>query len=268
MPKPMDLTSGYAISLPVFAGREEENGTFLIEGEVAGTAFSLGNEFMITAGHVVKNIDMSSPNCMILGLAKDASFKAARVVEAEPLDKDIAVLRVEFNVSGSDKWFRKFKWHDSAILPLQPIRTVGYAYGMHTVDDRKSVIVRGFQGYVVARLPEFKPVGYTGDPFGVYELSFAAPRGLSGAPLMNVVGTVVIHGVIIGNSEAQMTVFRSEERIKEIGKTIKVEQYEKYEALTLGVAVTAREIFSLKSNLLGASVRDHLEANDLLTSAT
>jgi len=255
------LTSGYSIALPVFSAVPAPGEAYKIEGEVCGSAFALGDEYMLTARHVLLEAS-AGEHQMVVGLqAPDGFFKAARVVEAEPLHADIAILRVEFVVAGSDKWFNRFKWREAPVEPFEPVRVVGYGYGIHRVDDRQSLVVRGFQGHVVSRLNEFKPVGWTGPAFPAYELSFSAPRGLSGAPLLNSQGTVFVHGVVIGNSESRMLVFRSEERVHEGTTATTVEQYE---ALTLGIAVEASTVLAQRSALLGKSIREHLVDHALL----
>lgn len=113
----------------------------------------------------------------------------------------------------------------------------------------------------MSRLTEFKPVAWAGPAFPAYELSFAAPRGLSGAPLLNTRGTVFLHGVVIGNSQSRVPVFRSEERVSDGSSATIVEQYE---ALTLGIAVEASTILTQTSKLLGKSVREHLADHGLI----
>jgi hypothetical protein len=254
------LTTGYSISLPVFAASKVKGGAYLVEGEVLGSAFALGSEFMVTAGHVVDAV--GSAQVMVVGLqSPDGFFKTAVARDIERLAGDLALLRVEFVVPGSGTWFNRFKWRDEPIEPFEFVRTVGYGYGLQIVREHRSVIVRAFQGYIVARRDEFLPVGWPGEPFAVYELSFTAPRGLSGAPLLNSMGNVVVHGVVIGNSESRMLVFRSEERTTEPEALTSVEQYE---ALTLGVAVQSGALLNQNSSLLGGTVREHLAKNSLL----
>ena len=113
----------------------------------------------------------------------------------------------------------------------------------------------------MSRLDEFKPVGWAGSAFPVCELSFAMPRGLSGAPLLNSQGAVFVHGVVIGNSEARMLVFRSEERLTHGAVVAVVEQYE---ALTLGIAVEAKAVLTQTSTLLGKTIREHLVEHHLI----
>src|SRR3990172_4994834 len=256
------LTSGYSITLPVFRAQRREDQTFLIQTQVEGSAFPLGGEFMVTAAHVSATDSASDDATMVVGIqAPDGYFKAAEITEVEDIGADIAVLRVSFSVPESNDWFNRFKWSRSQLDPFTPVRTVRYAYGTHTIDGNTSVVVRGFHGEVVSRLNEFRPLTMKGSPFQVYELSFLAPRGLSGAPLLNAQGKVQIHGVIIGNTDTRMMVFRSQETIQEDAKTTIVEQYD---ALSLGVAVTADDILPRKSRLLGASVEKHLAVHELI----
>jgi hypothetical protein len=235
------LTSGYTIALPVFSARSAPGGAYQIEGEVQGTAFAIGGSFMLTAGHVADAATTEGRHAVIALEGPDGFFKAAKVIEREDLDADVALLKVEFPVEGSERWFHVFRWRETPVEAFETVRCVGYAYGIHNVDGRQSVVARGFQGEVVSRLREFKPLAWPRDPFPVYELSFMAPRGLSGAPLLNSHGHPLVYGMVIGNSQSRMTVFRSEERLAEPDRNTTVEQYE---ALTLGIAVEGRTILA------------------------
>lgn len=257
----MALTSGYSMTLPVFSAFPGPGGTHLIQGEVCGSAFALGAEFMLTAHHVLREA-AAGGQYVVVGLqSPEGVWKVARVVETEALAADLALLRVEFAQPGSDTWFHRFKWREVPFEPFALVRAVGYAYGMQNVDGFRSVVVRGFQGHIVSRLVAFKPLGWPGQPFPVYELSFTSPRGLSGAPLLNSQGTVLIHGVLIGNSESRMLVFRAQERVGEGAEITTVEQYE---ALTLGIAVEAGMALPQQSRLLGKSLREHLAEHSLI----
>jgi trypsin-like peptidase len=262
MEKAQYLTSGYSITLPVFAAKPVENERFLTQGQVQGSAFSLGGDVMLTAMHVVAEISRSDIQAMVVGIqTPDGYFKAAYISDIEDLGADLALLRVDFVIPESINWFNKLSWSRVSLDPFTPVRTVGYAYGTHIIDEKISVIVRGFQGEIVSHLNEFRPLTMKGPPFTASELSFLAPRGLSGSPLLNAQGTVQIHGMIIGNTDTRMMVFRSEERIQESGNTTVVEQYE---ALVLGVAVSADEILTKHSNLLGMTIEEHLAQHKLL----
>jgi hypothetical protein len=257
----MALTSGYAVALPVFASVPAPCGSYMIEGEVCGSAFALGGEYMLTARHVLVEASARGYQAVVGLKAPDGFWKAARVVQSEELDADIALLRVEFLVAGSDAWFNRFRWREPPLEPFELVRVVGYGYGIHRVDERQSVVVRGFQGHVVSLLNEFKPIGWSGPAFPAYELSFSTPRGLSGAPVLNSQGAVFIHGVVIGNSESRMLVFRFEERLTEGSVASTLEQYE---ALTLGIAVAAKTVLRQTSTLLKKTLREHLIEHGLL----
>jgi hypothetical protein len=183
------------------------------------------------------------------------------VVNVELLGSDLALLQVSFSSSELSSSFHRFPWFVGQPPVFETVRSVGYAYGIHRLDGRQSCVVRGFQGHIVSGLLEFKPIGMRGEPFEVYELSFSAPRGLSGAPLLNAVGRPVILGVVIGNSESRMLVFRSEEKVTEPDGQFSVEQYE---SLQLGIAVQGKVVLAKQSSLLGSSIEEHLRSQNLL----
>jgi hypothetical protein len=147
------------------------------------------------------------------------------------------------------------------LVGLEEARTIGYAYGLQEVDGEKTIVTRAFQGRLVARVNRFKPLGHRGDVFPVYEMSFAAPRGLSGSPLLSAQGSIVVHGLMIGNSDSRMLVFASQETVQESRETTRVEHYE---SLSLGIATQGPFIMSLESRLLGTTIERHLEAQELI----
>lgn len=250
----MSLLTAHSISLPVMPAKKLSSDK-IVTSDILGTAFSIGEDFMLTAGHVAAAFNGSPPDVLVVGLMHENGWKAAEVVRSEILAKDTAILQVVFPTVESKTWFHKIKWNPKSLQPFEPVRSVGYAYGWHAVGDKRSIVVRGFQGHVVSRLTEFGRIGAQEKPFGAYELSFGVPRGLSGSPLTNASGPVAISGLIIGNSETKMLVYQSEERLEEKGEVSRVEQYE---ALTLGIAVTESEIFTTQSALLGCTIGDHL----------
>jgi hypothetical protein len=256
------LTSGYSISFPVLHARQLPNDVFYTEGEVEGTCFSLGNGFMLTAGHVARAIG-SGGLSGVVGLAEPSGkrFKAAPVVDIEELPCDLSVIRVAFVYQESASWFHTLRWLRRPLNPFELVRCCGYPYGLHVVEKDKSVVQRAFQGYIVAALDEFKPLIYQGKPFSAYELSFPAPRGLSGAPLLTSAGEPHVTGIVIGNSKASMLVLETEEieRNSTEKKTLQV-----YESLSLGIAVQATDIYPAVSKLLGGTIGDYLEKSNIL----
>ena len=264
--------SGYSMVLPLLPARSDAPGGAAVDGGIFGTCFSIGGPFMLTAGHVAATAPFEANRRLIAAIQTPdgMAFKAAEVVQCEQLTADIGLLKVQFHYPESASWIRRLAWSERHLLPFEVVRTAGYPYGLHITEEHgNALVVRGFQGQVVASIQHFKPQGMKGPLFAIYELSFMAPRGLSGAPLMNANGVPVVHGVVIGNSESKMLVFRSEEREtekeeSEQEKKEKTSSFEQYEALSLGIAVTAAQVFALESKMLGGTVRQHLSTQGLL----
>src|SRR5215216_7907163 len=131
----MELTTGYSIAFPLLSADRLEGNLFLLSGEVRGTCFALGGEFMITAGHVAATAPTDAAKCLVVGLHEPgAKFRCAVVMETEQLPCDLAILRVEFVVPESVSWFHRFRWSEGLLNPLDSVRSVGYAFGLHTVE--------------------------------------------------------------------------------------------------------------------------------------
>jgi hypothetical protein len=260
----MVLTSGYSVALPIFQAEINAGRITPIPTALVGSCFALGGNYMITAGHVASKFADENRTLVVGIYRQDTGLDVAAVIELEHLGCDLAILQIDFDESHMFERFHRFGWSNVPLDPFTAVRSIGYAYGVQHVEDRQFVIVRGFQGHIVSRLSQFKPAGMMGSPFEVYELSLVAPRGLSGAPLTNVAGKAVIHGVVIGNSESQMMVFRNEERVQ----SDRAQIVERYEALTLGIAVPATEVFRQTSHLFGSTVYHHLNQHGLLAEAS
>jgi hypothetical protein len=257
-----ELSMGYAISFPVLRVKRLPNEVFQITGVVEGTCFSLGNKFMLTAGHVAKAIEQPDMAGAVGLIEPNGRFlKGAAVIAVEVLPCDLGVLQVDFIYEESANWFYTMRWQQEPLKSFDQIRCLGYPYGMYHVEDRKALVQRAFQGHIVADLYEFTHPSIGGKPFPVYELSFPAPCGLSGSPLLTSTGKVFVTGVIIGNSRSRMLVLETEEIEQQDSTRTVVQQYE---SLTLGIAVQAKEVFSLKSQLLGGTFGEYLERNKLL----
>ncbi|MBI4518410.1 MAG: trypsin-like peptidase domain-containing protein [Deltaproteobacteria bacterium] len=252
---------GYAITFPIFLVTQGEGGKFVRSGDVVGTAFAVHDAFMITAGHVAKEIGAAGARFGVVGLADPftGDFKGARIVDSEVLPCDVAIIQVEFDLPDSASWFQRPKWRQAALKPFDLVRALGFPYAMRRIFGRSVPVQRGFQGHVVSHLQDFKPMGWDDPGFPIYEVSFAAPRGLSGAPLLNSDGEV--SGIVIGNTETKMLVFESEETMTEPTGMTRVERYE---ALRLGIAVDAKFVLGAQSRLLQASIDVALRTRDLL----
>ena len=250
---PAQLTT-FAISLPVHLGTETEAGLVQSNGPIEGTAFPLGGEFLLTAGHVVEELIASQAagrGVPTVGIVHPESFEhlGIRISEFEVLAKDIGLLRVNFDSRDQENWLFPLFWDPFTHTLGEAVRSPGFAYGDHRVGDARYLVQRSFQGSIVANIDAYLPVGYSCDPFGVFELSFAAPRGHSGAPLLHMNGRVM--GVVIGNSKSRMRILDSEDIDESSGTRTIIEQYE---SLTLGVAVRAADVLAMHSSMLNKSI--------------
>ncbi|NVE01196.1 trypsin-like peptidase domain-containing protein [Massilia sp. BJB1822] len=258
-----ELTT-YSISIPVHIADEREGQLYPGKSAVLGTAFPIGDAFLLTAGHVARELNeakSSNRGQPAVGLFHPESFCQilVRIVETEILEGDIGVLRVEFSELSQKTWLFPLHWTLRFVNLGSPVRTPGYAYADHTVGDEHFIIQRSFQGSIVSQIGKYIPNGMKGIPFGVYETSFASPRGHSGAPLLLGNGRVI--GIVIGNSKSRMLILDAEEVSTDGQTTTLIEQYE---SLALGISVEAKFILNLHSKLLGKTIQSWLESKDLI----
>jgi hypothetical protein len=250
----------YSTVLPVMKG-SPLGGGFNATGGVLGSCFYIGNTYFMTAGHVVKEIQKSQSAVIAFVNPHTDTFKGALVVDTEVLSSDIGIFKADFVKKEHEDWFFKVSWNKKSLHAFARIRTFGYPYGIHKTSKRTGLIMRFFEGHIVANLSEYEILDLPGDIFSVYEMSFNAQRGLSGAPIFTANNPLKISGVIIGNSKNSMLVLEKKEIDKEKDKeTI----FESYESLSLGIAVQENQIFQLESTLLDCSIKEHLEKLDLL----
>lgn len=238
---------------PVVIGHQRPGGEFDIVGEVLGTAFSVGGGFLLTAAHVVHEFQARRDDVALVATPAGESWMASRVSQSEALDADIGV--IECRKVGET--LPALSWDVQNLDVLAPVRSFGSAYGTHVVDDERMIVARAFRGEVTCTLPRFKPIGLDGPAFSVHELSFQAPRGLSGAPLLDGLSETV-RGLVIGNSQTEMLLSFETETDSD-GLSV-----ERVERLTLGVAVRARDVISRASMLLAGTIGSHLEVHGLL----
>jgi hypothetical protein len=223
----------------------------------------------MTAAHVVNEMTAKKPNAVVMLFNPTTNvFHIAPVVNTEILDADLGIVEIE--PGQGNLWFARARWSEKLLSGFERIRAFGYPYGLHVVGDRQQIVQRSFEGHSVAHIREFLPEGMGGAPFSVYELSFATPRGLSGAPLCIFThNNVHVCGVVIGNSKSSMLIFDSSENLtdehRQGTKTLVVERYE---SLSLGIAVDVLTMKELKSSLLGSTIGAFLTENDLLPTAS
>jgi hypothetical protein len=225
--------------------------------EVCGTAFPIGADLFMTATHVLDNVMTHADRRIAFrDLPNMTNFAGAPIQEiCKNPALDVAILRAP-GVRTQSPTVSPFQWREGQLGLLEDAVTMGFPYAM----DGKRFRTSGYKGHIIAK-GRFD--GLPGSPRS-YELSFQAPRGLSGAPLLTSPGYPTIAGVVLGNKRSEMTVLQERERTKDGGTEI---VHEKVEAITMGVAIAAAEIMDWVPALLGVSLRDYLRAEGLIVQA-
>jgi len=140
---------------------------------VNGTCFSIGNGLFLIAKHVHKDASVSEKVCVGFVDEEVKRWNTIDVEDYEYLDDfDLAILKLK-----GINFPQAITMVDGNCGIMHPVHTVGYPYGMNTQISK--IIVRGFTGHIVSMMPTEKDIGTE-----IYELDFACPRELSGAPLM------------------------------------------------------------------------------------
>jgi hypothetical protein len=242
--------SFYGLALPICRLRQEKDEHGHVISEILGTCFGIGNIYLMTAGHVINELTSSQSRSIVLLRNPETNiFHVANVMETEILDADVGIIKI--NAGEGYLWFGRASWSGRPLAEFQHVRAVGYPYALDVVGDRRHIVQRCFKGHLVAHLREYLPDGMGGAPFSAYEISFTAPRGLSGAPLWTITANnVCVHGVVIGNRRSSMLV---------------LSDLSEKESMSLGIAVDILTIRELKSQLLASTIGEFLAANGLLT---
>jgi hypothetical protein len=247
----MGWISGYEIAFPVAGGASaEENPAVVFIAQVYGTAFSVGGDCFLTAAHTIHAAG-ENPH-LGLGCPEGGLWKFSPITDLEVVDDyDLGIIEAKLPVS------RALNWNVDELPMLEPIRTVGYPYALDIQHARLQI--RAFAGHVVGARTFHR---FEAAP-RIYELSFACPRGLSGAPILD--GHHRVAGLVVGNESTEMTVFTDREVISEkTGGETRVEQIERYEALQLGIALQSASLLDLRSRILGGDLCDHLASKELV----
>jgi hypothetical protein len=179
--------------------------------------------------------------------ARQAPIEDHEIIE----DIDLAIVSCKGGPWSARQWF-------TGEAPLGTYVYVGgYPYSLDL--EQLQLYVRAYRGHVVASRALFQLPGH---PAG-YELSFSAPRGLSGAPVFAAGDNPLVIGLIVQNARSGMLVHSDSERDTTTGKELLVERYE---WLTFGVAVATRTIMDVHSRLVGGQISTHLARLNLLRS--
>jgi hypothetical protein len=208
------------------------------EGELArpdffGTAFAVADGVFMTADHVARaaaghgqlTLGRSSEKPMLVG---------ARVQEWESWpERDVALL-----FGPTNELTLLNTWLISRVQVLTDLSSFGFPHAITRENGREhfDVVFRAYKGHVITtrgfdRLPN-RPT--------VYEMSYPYPEGLSGGPvLLNHEGQLAVAGIVIGSQSVS------------------------YGGVdhTVGIALIADEIASLRSERLGGTLGDVLRFN-------
>ncbi|MBI5565789.1 MAG: trypsin-like peptidase domain-containing protein [Chloroflexi bacterium] len=240
----------YEHIFPVTGGsidRRTEEESMLIR-KVFGTAFSIGEGYFLTAGHVIQ----AALECEWAGIGfpYEGTWHGSPFIESELLEEyDVGVFRAEVPS------FRSMQWNPTSLPMLYEVQSIGYPYALDV--EHTQLNIRAFAGHVVSEQTFY---GLKAKP-RIYELSFQVFRGLSGAPLLTSGRGKSVAGLVIGNRATQMLIFSDKEVLADGHRETIVERYE---SLQLGVAIQSSALLDLHYNLLNGTLRNHLAKNDLV----
>lgn len=213
---------------------------------VTGTAFSIGGDRFLTAGHCIR--ESEKQGWTGLGAGDGDTWKIFETGSiAVDDDLDLAIIEAKLPAHKS------YGWQADIVEMNDSVHSVGFAHGYDP--ERKALGFRAFAGTVVGTTKFRRLLKKTP---GIYELSFACPRGLSGAPLYLPGAQPTICGYVIGNESMEMEVYRDKEVVDDA-------TYIRFEALQLGIAIRTAEVLGVTSDLLGGTLEEHLKKHKLLS---
>lgn len=235
---------------PIAGGVEKSNKEYILTN-IFGTGFSVAENIFFTAGHVVQEIQAQELTVSI-GINVENTIRHFPVTDVEVLPEiDLAILKTETSLKAA----KQFRWNLKKLGMLQEVSAVGFPFAVDFSESK--AYVRSFRGYIVS---EHDWERLLTKP-RVYEISFLAPAGLSGSPLLLMDIPPSVCGYIIGNSKIEIPVLRDIERISEDKSKIIVERYE---MSTFGISITIESIMDIKSQILGGSIKKFLVENELI----
>lgn len=249
--------SGYDMAFPVMTATESRPGLFDSNHQILGTAFYIGGGCLVTARHVVDALTQTT-GVPVLVMAKPGDKALASITiirDLEALYHDIGVIRVGMRSESLNEPI--LPWFAGEASPFDELWALGFPYGLLQMRDGHQVQLRCFRGHAVSNPEAFELPTDSGRPTPVYELSFQAPRGLSGGPLYVVSASksVLVAGVIVGNSTQSMVVHSATEIDSSGGRTT---VFERHESLHLGIAVQSSCVLQLESRILNGTIAGHL----------
>ncbi len=164
------------LHLGVVAVREKPGGGVEAPKPVIyGTAFPVLPGLFATAGHVATDVRADGPPGLVQ-ITEHREIRASEITGFEVFDGIDLALLVCPGLANLVPMPLEF---DRELTLLDPAYAIGYPFALDP--EWVTVVPRGFRGYVVTRRELYQ---LAGQPAG-YELSFHAPQGLSGAPVVS-----------------------------------------------------------------------------------
>jgi hypothetical protein len=242
---------------PILFGNRSAPETVEIK-QVYGTAFYIGNNLFLTAGHCLSSVEENQflgvgypqPPRTDLGLIP---FKHAETFE----EHDVGIVETVQEVPHVEAQ----KWSLDIATALHDVWTAGYPHALD-ISDMGYVAQRAFKGYTVSHIPFKRLKG--GGFIDAYELSFMTPKGISGAPVISFESATIL-GLMIGMKETGMDVCREFEATDD-GKTTEYVWYR--QMMHYGVAITSQAIAKIYSKKLGMTIETYLREQNLVIDSS
>jgi hypothetical protein len=250
----------FQIALPICKLKEKRGDTYIEEGDILGTCFSIGKGLLLTASHVIEPI---IENHGIIGVfdRKSKNMHAIPIIDLDQLGIDVSIIKVEYNPEIYDSMIHTLFWQRGQLAVFSDVATIGYPHGTNITERGIEFLPRGLKGHIVSTPNSFQRIGVTEPAFGVYELSFQIPTQLSGAPLLTISDPPRVVGMVIGNKSTKTLIFQNEEIIEEEKTKVIVQQFD---SMSLGIAIRQNTLFPLYSKMLGEKIADQISKNCLL----
>jgi hypothetical protein len=236
---------------PLIAGQPTPDRSFHVQN-IFGTAFSIGGQTLfLSAGHSISTAQ--EEGTVVLGFPHSGGFAMCQVDEVEVFPNyDVGIVRVKKRI----QHMRGIRWCADTSTGRDDVIAIGFPHAFDPSEG--SITSRGFKGHIVG---SYRYSRLAANPL-CHELSFQAPRGLSGAPLLLLrQDEPIVAGVVVCNRAIEMEVYRDVE-ILDDGKTR--DTFIRFEALQLGLAVDGAALLEVTSRILGSTLREHLQRHNLL----
>jgi hypothetical protein len=204
----------------VAVSQKPDGGVEALKPVIYGTAFPILPGLFVTAGHVASDVRVDG----IPGLVQITEQREVKVSEITRFEVFTGIDLALLECPSLRHLIPMPLEFDRELTLLDPAYAIGYPLALDP--EWVTVVPRAFRGHVVTRRELYQ---LAGQPAG-YELSFHAPQGLSGAPVVShVQGDQRCYGYII----QQATLGSGDEKA------------------VVGVAVDIRALLTVRTDLLG-----------------